>query len=100
MTDSKFSLPHSSSPADRRAAQQSPYQDEVMAPPEAARSEDGTDRILRIPEAAEYMGISPRQLHELSKAGVLPRIKISKSVRYSLADIRVFLESRKNGGGR
>ena len=61
---------------------------------------DGEDRILKIPEAAEYMDISPRHLHEISKSGALPRIKIGRSVRYSLADIRRYLESRKNGGGR
>ena len=110
MTDSKFSLPHSHRSAHRRADDRRTCQSEPMTRPQAARhskifddgtqSEDGEDRILKIPETAEYMCISRRQLHELSKSGALPRIKIGKSVRYSLADIRVFLESRKNGRGR
>jgi len=110
MTDAQFSLPHSHRCAHRRADDRPTYQSEPMAQPQAARhfkvfddgtqSEDGEDRILKIPEAAKYMGISPRRLHDLSKSGALPRIKIGKSVRYSLADIRRYLESRKTGGGR
>jgi len=61
---------------------------------------EGEDRILKSPEAADYMGISLRHLYAISESGALPRIKIGRSVRYSLADIRRYLESRKNGGGR
>lgn len=61
---------------------------------------DGEDRILTIPEAAKYMGISERHLFDITKSGALRRITMGRSVRYSLNDIRRYLESRKNGGGR
>jgi excisionase family DNA binding protein len=65
--------------------------------PEDSRHED---RILNIPETAKYMGIGQRHLYEITKSGALPRIKMGRSVRYSLADIKRYLEDRKSDGGR
>lgn len=55
------------------------------------------DGLLTAREAAEILTISPRHLWDLTKRGVLPAIKIGRSVRYARADIDAFIAKSRTG---
>lgn len=46
-------------------------------------------------EAAAMLGISPRSLWTITQAGDIPSIRIGRSVRYSLDDIKAFIDSQR-----
>jgi excisionase family DNA binding protein len=62
--------------------------------------------LLRPPQAAEALAISERQLWQLTHDGAIHAIRIGRSVRYDLDDLRAFIAARKSkantvlGGGR
>lgn len=56
-----------------------------------------SDRLLRPREAAEWLKISERSLWSLTQRGDLPAVRIGRSVRYDLADLNTYVESRKSG---
>lgn len=51
-------------------------------------------------EAARLLNVSERALWELGVTGKLPRVRVGRSVRFDLADLRNFIDSQKRGGGR
>lgn len=54
------------------------------------------DRLLLRPdEAARALGISPRTLWGLKE---IPRVRIGRSVRYDVQDIRRWIDSHKGVG--
>lgn len=56
-------------------------------------------RALKAGKSAEYLGISRRFLHSLSKEGRIPYSRISpRTLVYDVADLDAFLESCKIGG--
>ncbi len=56
------------------------------------------ERLLVTPrEAAKVLSISERSLHAWTKAGLIPRVRIGKSVRYSLQTLRDFIEESEKG---
>ncbi len=55
-----------------------------------------TDCLLRPREAAEWLKISERNLWTLTQRNELPSVRIGRSVRYDLADLRAFVDARKN----
>jgi len=62
-----------------------------------------TSALLATPrEAAKLLAVSPRKLwamtHEESPG--LPHIRMGRLVRYSVADLRSWIESRRTGGGK
>jgi excisionase family DNA binding protein len=59
-----------------------------------------TDRLLRPREAAQWLKISERSLWSLTQRGELPAVRIGRSVRYDLADLVAFVETRKCGVGQ
>lgn len=58
----------------------------------AAQLGDGLESkdrlLLRVPEAAEALGISRSQMYQLVAAGVVPVIRIGRSVRVPIEALR------------
>lgn len=48
-------------------------------------------------EAAEMLSISPRSLWSLAASNQIPRCKVGRSVRYSVDDLRAFVEQQRTG---
>lgn len=56
-----------------------------------------TERLLLPPnDAAQTLSISPRTLWGLTQAGEIPCIRIGRAVRYDPADLRAWIDRRKN----
>lgn len=56
------------------------------------------ERLLLTPkEAAQAMTISPRTLWTLTNSGQILHVRIGRSVRYDVADLRRWIERRKSG---
>lgn len=51
--------------------------------------------LLRPDEAAKALAISPRSLWTRMDCGEIPCIRIGRSVRYDPADLRAWIEARK-----
>jgi excisionase family DNA binding protein len=64
--------------------------DEVGSTPDAL--------LWKAPEAAQALGISERSLWTLTQQGVIPHVKIGRSVRYAPGDLRAWIESQKCSG--
>jgi excisionase family DNA binding protein len=56
--------------------------------------------LLAPPEAAKALAIGQRKLWELTNRGVLPAVRIGRSVRYDVRDLAAFIDRAKEGGGR
>ena len=50
--------------------------------------------LLRVAEAAELTGIGRSQAYELVASGVWPRVKIGRSVRVPVAELREWVQKR------
>lgn len=50
-------------------------------------------QLLTCREAAKLLGISERKLWGLTKKGILPMVKMHKTVRYRPEDVRKYVES-------
>ena len=57
--------------------------------------DDGS--LIKATEAAKVLAISPRLLWTLTNGGVIPCVRIGRSVRYDPADLRCYIESNKTG---
>lgn len=54
--------------------------------------------FMRPPQAAAYLGISPRHLFDLSKAGVIPACRVSKKCTlYSRRELEAAVLSFSSG---
>lgn len=49
-------------------------------------------------QAAEALAISPRKLWSLTASGEIPHVKIGRSVRYPVDDLRAWIDAQKKGG--
>lgn len=54
--------------------------------------------LLTPAEAAKALAISTRSLWAFTAAGEINAIRLGRSVRYSVEDLRQFVEGRKRGG--
>jgi len=54
--------------------------------------------LLRPREAAQALAISERTLWGLTKTGTIPCVRLGRSVRYDVADLREAIAARKAGG--
>ena len=61
-------------------------------------SEKLQPQLIRPRDAARYLAISERKLWELMRLGRIPCIRIDRSVRYDLDDLREWIKSRKEKG--
>jgi len=43
--------------------------------------------LLTINEISEYLRVTPRTIHTLTKKNILPRLKVGRLVRYRLSDV-------------
>jgi excisionase family DNA binding protein len=65
---------------------------------EVPRPDEGTTQarlLLKGPEAALALAVSPRTLWSLTKSGSIPCVRIGRAVRYSKADLEAWIESQK-----
>ena len=53
--------------------------------------------LLRVPEAAKVLAISPRKLWELTNCGDIPCVRIGRAVRYDPRDLRDWIAHRRGG---
>jgi excisionase family DNA binding protein len=51
--------------------------------------------LLRPKDAAQWLAVSPRMLWKLTAGREIPCVRIGRSVRYDLADLRAWIEARK-----
>jgi hypothetical protein len=54
--------------------------------------------LLNAREAAHSLAISPRKLWELTKLGRITCVRVDRSVRYYVDDLRKFIEQQREGG--
>ncbi len=65
----------------------------------AAPAVDSPPRLLlKPPDAAKSLEISVRKLAELTKRGLIPAVRIDRSVRYSVADLADFVAKARAVG--
>lgn len=58
-----------------------------------------TPTLLLTPrQAADALAISPRKLWGMTASGEIPCIRCGRSVRYSVDDLRAWIEAQKKGG--
>ena len=53
-----------------------------------------TDRLLKVPEAAERLALGRTHTYDLITRGLLPHIRIGRAVRIPEAALNEFLKSR------
>lgn len=54
------------------------------------------ERLLLTPaETSKALSISPRKLWAITASGEIPHLKIGRSVRYSVDDLRAWIDGRK-----
>ncbi len=62
--------------------------------------EVGTQRLLlRVPEAAERLGIGRTKMYEMIATGELPIIRIGRAVRVSASALQKWVEQREQQAG-
>jgi excisionase family DNA binding protein len=54
--------------------------------------------LLKPNEAAAALALSPRKLWAMTASHQIPCVRIGKSVRYDLADLRAWIDEQKGGG--
>lgn len=55
----------------------------------------GPEKLLTVPEAAEYLGMAPNTIYVWSREGKLPSIKFSAAVRFRRADLEAWLDAHR-----
>ena len=55
----------------------------------------GTKLLLHPQEAAQALAISPRTLWTLTQRGEIACVRIGRSVRYSQADIKAYIQQNR-----
>ncbi len=51
--------------------------------------------LLRPAEAARILGVSRSQIYRLAALGEIPHVRVGRSVRFRLEDLRAFVERRR-----
>ena len=54
--------------------------------------------LLTPQQAAEALAICPRTLWGLTKAGKIPHVRLGRCKRYSVDDLRGWINSQRKGG--
>jgi len=58
--------------------------------------DDNSGQLLLTPaQASKALAISPRTLWALKASGEIPHVRISRCVRYAVADLQSWIEERK-----
>ena len=58
----------------------------------------GKPLLLNAKQAAEALAISARKLWGMTASGEIPYLKIGKSVRYPVDDLKAWIDEKKKGG--
>lgn len=53
---------------------------------------------LRAPDAARALGLSPRSLWTLTNQGLIPHVRIGRTLIYPVAKLQEWLTARAEGG--
>jgi len=56
-------------------------------------------RLIRPKDAAGYLCISERKLWAMTKGGIIPAVRLGRSVRYDRGDLDEFIAGAKTGAG-
>jgi excisionase family DNA binding protein len=51
--------------------------------------------LVNIREAAKILTVSDRTVHTLTKMGQIPSIRVGRALRYSVDDLREYVDSRR-----
>ena len=54
--------------------------------------------LLKPNEAAQSLAISPRKLWSLTASGEIPHVRIGRSVRYAIDDVKDWIKAQTKGG--
>ena len=57
---------------------------------------DAPRRLLTLPEAAAYLGVSPWTVRELQWSGKLPRVDLGRKLLFDRADLDALIERQKD----
>ena len=66
--------------------------------PEGADAPRTTSQLLKSPEAAHWLAISPRKLWALTASGEIPSVRIGRNVRYATHDLDDYVAANTRGG--
>jgi excisionase family DNA binding protein len=55
-------------------------------------------QLLKPDDASKTLAISPRTLWSMTASGEIPAVRIGRSVRYDVADLRKWIDSKKRHG--
>lgn len=64
-----------------------PFERQPSAPPQ----------LLRVPEAAAYLKISPRKLYMMLRSGEIRPVRLGASVRVSIRELNAFVGRQEEG---
>jgi len=53
----------------------------------------GLERLMGVDEVAEVLAMKPTSVYELARKGLVPHVRIGRSVRFLPSQLRAFLES-------
>lgn len=71
-----------------------------MTPGPHQGQSDLQPQLVRSQDAARFLALSDRKLWELTRSGNVPHIRIGRSLRYDLDDLRRWIEQQKKANGR
>ena len=54
--------------------------------------------LVTAKEAAESLSISPRKLWAMTTSGEIPHVRLGRCVRYSVDDLRQWIDEQRKGG--
>jgi nitrogen PTS system EIIA component len=57
-----------------------------------------TDEYMKMPEVAEMLKMSTSKVYDYAKRGIIPSVRIGRSVRTKRSDLEKWLEERKEDG--
>jgi len=67
--------------------------------PTASNRQHGIEPLLSIEEVSQVLHISERGIYRLVNSGELARVKVGQRTLFDPADIRRFIESRRDASG-
>jgi excisionase family DNA binding protein len=63
----------------------------------ASETERGSQRLMSVGAAAEYLGVSRATVERLVYRGELPILKIGRATRYDIDDLDRYIENNRAG---
>ncbi len=60
------------------------------------KANDYPNRLLKVKEAASYLGVSERTIWNLESDELIPAVRFRTAVRFDIEDLNKFIEKQKN----